>query len=228
MAKSKKTKKANVQAELAKLQAEKKQEALVKREVAKVEKKAAVETHKLERELKIRKRAAGARIQAVSTMVLAICALVFAVIFVALFYVVQNNVGSLEPGSDASRSAQIAYIIFLCFMFASVIGLLVTVSPLWRTLRKEGHLTKVCQACIIIVWVFCAFALAVFLIDILTSAMFIVNGEGSGELVPVGDDQAITNGIRNLLNYIVLLSPAVLLVFSGVLYGSVKRSYPNV
>ena len=177
------------------------------------------ENYKLHRELRKRKEPAGARVQSVSAMWLAVSALVFAIIFIFLYAAISEQWLGGDHTGTAYKNAQIGYIVFLCLMIASIIGLLILVSPIWGTLKREGHLTGTAKACMIIVWILCAFAFAVFMIDILTG----VNLYYDDSLLVT----SISDNAKDVLNFITILSPAVLLIFTGVLYGSIKQSYPR-
>ena len=180
------------------------------------------ENYKLRKALRRRKFPAGARLQSVVGLFLSVAALVFAIIFACLYAAVTNQwLGEIASANNAYISTQIAYTVFLCLMIACVLGLLTLATPLWGTLKKEYSLTAVAKTSLIVIWVFCAFAFAVFIVDILTVSTIHLSAAGI-PLINISEDA------KNIMNYIALLSPIVLVIFSGVLYGSVKKSYPII
>ena len=112
---------------------------------------------------------------------------------------------------DAVNTTKICYTIFYILMMSSIIGSLTIVSPLWGTLSKEYNLTAACAVSLVFIWLFSAFAIIMFIINILIGAELIT----------------IDKTADNVLSGIALASPIILTIFSGVLYGSISNHYPK-
>ena len=193
-------------------QAHKKEISEKKKEIAESKQ----ENKKLKTELNILRSQAGAREQAGTTLWLAIASLVCAIIYVVLYEAVENEWAHMNL--DATK---ITYIIFAVLMFACLIGALVLVSPLWGTLRKEGHLKSAASISLIFIWIFSAFALAIFIVDILDHASSWL--DKSIDLITLKGENT-----SEILNCIAIASPVIISIFSGILYGTVKEQYPKV
>lgn len=175
------------------------------------------ENYRLHKELAKRKNPAGARAQGFAQLWLAIGSLVFAILYLVL-YVLVNGDNPVITEAASVNAAQISYVVFWLLMNATIVGQLALVSPLWGTLKKEKHLKRPAAASLILIWIFCAFAFIIFILNMLLS----VNNKVTS--IPLVD---IDQTADYVISLIAVFSPVVLVIFSGILYGSICNHYPK-